>query len=250
MSAPKPADRRETRAARDTRAVRLAPPVAHYLRALWRGDFRLVPASGVPAVMGRHPTLRLERARLAGVPDSPDLQAALGRLPPECTVVRGRLSLAEARRPQLVLEELGGWTLRLPVWAQSFATLRELRTPQDLRPIRSRDRTDTRGQPARRHWIPLRYHGGAVLVIEITRTHRGEARYRAWIWHAARRRPLSLLWEEAVRVIGLFRDLAASWLWVEPTRLSRGAGRRAGAGAIPSGPSEPPLAAAHEAGST
>jgi hypothetical protein len=173
------------------------------------------------------------------VPDSPDLQAALGRLPPECTIVRGWLSLAEARRPQLVLEELGGWTLRLPVWAHGFVKLRELRGPQDLHPIRSRDRADTRGRPARRHWIPLRYHGGAFLVTEIPRTPRGEARYRAWIWHAARSRPLALLWEEAARVIGLFRDLAASWLWVEQTRPSRRAGRLARAGATLTGPAEP-----------
>ncbi len=249
MSEPTPGDRPRSQATGETRAVRLAPPAAHYLRALWRGDFRLVPASGVPAVTGRRPPLRLDRARLAGVPDSPDLQAALGRLPRECTVVRGWLSLAEARRPQLCLEELGGWALRLPVWAHSFVKLRELRTPQDLRPTRSRDLTDARGRPARRHWIPLRYHGGAFLVIELTRTHRGDARYRAWIWQAARGRPLALLWEEADRVIGLFRDLAASWLWVEPTRPSREAGRRAGAGAIPTGPAEPPLPTAREAGS-
>lgn len=249
MSAPTPAERSQPRAARETQAVGLAPPVAHYLHALWRGDFRLVPAAGVPAVTGRRSPLRIERARLAGVPDSPDLQAAFGRLPPECTTVRGWLSLAEARRPQLCLEDLGGWTLRLPAWAHGFVTLRELRTPQDLRPTRSRDRTDTRGRPARRHWIPLRYHGGAFLVIEITRTPRGEARYRAWIWHAARGRPLALLWEEAARVIGLFRDLAASWLWVEPTRPARGAGRPTGAGATSTGPAESPPPTAREAGS-
>jgi hypothetical protein len=215
--------------------------VAHYLHALWRGDFRLVPAAGVLAVTGRRTPLRLERARLAGVPDSPDLQAALSRLPPECTAIRGSLSLAEARRPQLCIEELGGWTLRLPVWAHGFVTLRELRTPQDLRPTRSRDRTDTRGRPARRHWIPLRYHGGAYLVIEITRTDRGEARYRAWIWHAARRRPIALLWEEAARVISLFRDFAASWLWVTPTRPGSGVDRPARAYAATTEPVQPPL---------
>jgi hypothetical protein len=72
------------------------------------------------------------------------------------------------------------------------------------------------GLVERRHRIPLRYHSGAWLIVAVTVHRSGHARYDAWVWHAGRRGATALWWEEARRVIELFRDLAASWFWVGP----------------------------------
>jgi hypothetical protein len=68
----------------------------------------------------------------------------------------------------------------------------------------------------RRHRIPLRYHPGAWLVVAVTVHRSGHPRYDAWVWHPDRRGASALWWDEARRVIELFRDLAGSWFWVGP----------------------------------
>ena len=68
----------------------------------------------------------------------------------------------------------------------------------------------------RRHRIPLRYHPGARLIIAVSVNHGGRVRHDVWVWHAGRRQAIALWWEEARRIIELFRDLTASWFWVGP----------------------------------
>src|SRR5262249_21018467 len=96
------------------------------------------------------------------------------------------------------------------------ATLRELRTSRDLRPVSSRAVEVAPNLVERRHRIPLRYHPGAWLIVAVTVHRSGHARYDAWVWHPGRRGATALWWEDARRVIELFRDLAASWFWVGP----------------------------------
>lgn len=194
----------------------LPPRTAYYLRHLLHGRFRLVPAPAVqpPPVRGR--LLDFTREALGVVPESPAFHAQLAALPPARRRLQGWLWLAEAHRPILILDTLGAWTLRLPAWGRGFQALRELRTPPDLAPTRTEAVAAPGGRPQRRHVIPLRYHRSAALLIAVTPYPSGAVAYEAWVWDAVRRQVIPLLWEEAERVIGLFRDLTASWFLVAP----------------------------------
>jgi hypothetical protein len=158
------------------------------------------------------------------VPSSPALRAALAAAPAGTAVFGGHAWLAPDERPRLALDGLGGiWRLALPGRRGTFTLLRELRTPRDLRPAASRLAEVAPGVVERRHRIPLRYHPGAWLIVAVSVRSEGRTRYDAWVWHAGRRRASALWWEEARRVIELFRDLAASWFWVGPPPVAPGA---------------------------
>jgi hypothetical protein len=200
-------------------------PLDHALAQLRRRRVLLVPAEAESAADGRkrYP-VRLTRSLLSRVPSSPALSDALAAAPAGKTAFGGYAWLAPDERPRLALDGLGGiWRLALPGRRGTFATLREIRTPRDLRPAVSRLVEVAPGVVERRHRIPLRYHPGAWLVVAVSVRPEGRARYDAWVWHAGRRRASALWWEEARRVIELFRDLAASWFWVGPPPASSGA---------------------------
>ena len=201
-------------------------PLDHALAQLRRRRVLLVPAEAESASDGRkrYP-VRLTRSLLSRVPSSPALRDALAAAPAGKAVFGGHAWLAPDERPRLALDGLGGiWRLALPGRRGTFATLREIRTPRDLRPAVSRLVEVAPGVVERRHRIPLRYHPGAWLVVAVSVRPEGRARYDAWVWHAGRRRASALWWEEARRVIELFRDLAASWFWVGPPPVASGAG--------------------------
>ena len=204
----------------------LPPKVGHYLRQVLAGRFRLVAAATTPPPLkGR--ALVFERAQLERIPESPTFQDTLARLDQRISKVSGWLHAGPNGAPVLFLDGLGAWTLRLPRHGKSFQSLRELRTPDDLRPSRTYEDPDTHGRPPRRrHVIALRYHQDAFLVIAVIRYPSGHVRYEAWIWHAARKTTVPLYWEEARRCIDLFRDLVTSWFRVdqEPARPGPGPG--------------------------
>jgi hypothetical protein len=93
-----------------------------------------------------------------------------------------------------------------------------------VRPVGSRLVEVGPGVVERRHRIPLRYHPGVWLIVAVAVRRDGRARYDTWVWHPGRRCATALWWEEARRVIDLFRDLAASWFWVGPPPIASGAG--------------------------
>jgi hypothetical protein len=196
-------------------------PLDHALTQLRRRRVLLVPAEPTAVADGpkRYP-VRLTRSLLSRVPNSPALRDALAAAPVGTTVFGGQAWLAPDERPRLALDGLGGiWRLALPGRRGTLATLREIRAPRDLRPAVSHLVEVAPGVLERRHRIPLRYHPGAWLIVAVSVRPEGRARYDAWVWHAGRRRASALWWEEARRVIELFRDLAASWFWVGPPPL-------------------------------
>lgn len=199
----------------------LPPKVGYYLRHVLAGRYRLVPAEATPPpVKGRALTFRREQLRQ--IPESPQFQETLGQLDGTVASVTGWLHPGVNGSPVLFLDGLGGWTLRLPKHGKAFQELRELRSPDALRPWRSYEDPEHNRRPLRRrHLIPLRYHEQAFLVIAVTRYPSSHVGYEAWVWHAARRVDIPLSWEEAQRCIGLFRDLAASWFWTEGTPRTR-----------------------------
>jgi hypothetical protein len=188
-------------------------PLAHALEQLRRRRVHLVPAdAGEDGTGPRRYPVAFPRAVLARLPGSPALRNGLAAAPAEPGHVAG------------CLEGLPGvWRLALPGRRGTYAELRELRTPRDLRPTGSRTVAAAPGVVERQHRIPLRYHPGAWLIIRVTARPSGAVRYDAWIWHAGRRRASALWWEETRRVIELFRDLAASWFWVGPPPIASGA---------------------------
>ncbi len=201
----------------------LPPKVGHYLRQVLAGRFRLVAAETTPPPLkGR--ALVFERGHLQRIPESPTFQDTLARLDPGISKVGGWLQAASHGAPVLFLDGLGAWTLRLPKHGKSFQSLRELRTPDDLRPSRSYEDPGPNGPARRRHLIPLRYHPDAFLVIAVIRYPSGHVRFEAWIWHAARKTTIPLYWEEAQRCIDLFRDLVASWFRVHPAPAAAAGG--------------------------
>jgi len=200
----------------------LPQPLDHALTQLRRRRLCLVPAEPDPALNGgkRYP-VTLTRSLLGRLPPSPALRAALGTAPAGRAVFSGHAWLGADARPRLVLDGLDGvWQLALPGKRGTSATLRELRTSRDLRPVGSRAAEVAPGLVERRHRIPLRYHPGAWLIVAVTVHRSGHARYDAWVWHGGRRAATALWWDEARRVIELFRDLAASWFWVGPPPAS------------------------------
>lgn len=191
----------------------LPPRIAYYLRHLLHGRFRLIPA---PALQPPPPPARLlylGRERLQQVPESPAFRAALAALPPGRQQLAGWIWVAEARRPVLVLETLGCWTLRLPKWGLQFQTLRSIRTRADLRPARTSERVTPSRNMERRYEVPLRYPRDATLVIAVTQYPSGALGYEVYVWHAVgprQRQMVPLLFEEAQRVVGLFQARPAS----------------------------------------
>jgi hypothetical protein len=200
-------------------------PLAHALEQLRRRRVHLVPAdAGEDGTGPRRYPVAFPRAVLARLPGSPALRNGLAAAPAELGHVAGCAWLGADQRPRLTLEGLPGvWRLALPGRSGTYAELRELRTPRDLRPIGSRTVAAAAGVVERQHRIPLRYHPGAWLIIRVTARPSGAVRYDAWVWHAGRRRASALWWEETRRVIELFRDLAASWFWVGPPPIASGA---------------------------
>jgi hypothetical protein len=192
--------------------------LTHALEQLRRRRVHLVPGdAGLDGSAVRRYPVAFPRAVLGSLPGSPALRAALGAASADREVFTGHAWLAGDQRPRLVLEGLPGtWRLALPGRSGTYAALRELRTPRDLRPAGSRTVARASGAVERRHRIPLRYHPGAWLIVRVTVLPRGDVRYDAWIWHGGRRRATALWWDESRRVIELFRDLAASWFWVGP----------------------------------
>jgi hypothetical protein len=196
----------------------LPQPLDHALTQLRRRRLLLVPGESGTGSDGRtrYPVC-VSRSLLSRVPGSPALRDALAAAPTGKAAFSGHAWLGADERPRLTLEGLEGiWRLALPGRSGTFATLREIRTPRDLRPTGSRLVDVTPGVVERRHRIPLRYHPGAWLIVAVAMRHDGRARYDAWVWHPGRRRATALWWEEARRVLELFRDLAASWFWVGP----------------------------------
>ena len=222
------------------KAARALPqPLGHALTQLRRRRVCLVPAEPGPAPDGgkRYP-VALTRSLLGRLPGSPALRAALGTAPAGCAVFPGHAWLGADTRPRIAVDGLEGvWQLALPGKRGTYATLRELRTSRDLRPVGSRAVEVAPGLVERRHRIPLRYHPGAWLIVAVTVHRSGPARYDAWVWHAGRRGATALWWEEARRVIELFRDLAASWFWVgAPPAPSASVQTPASAGMASNGP--------------
>jgi hypothetical protein len=193
-------------------------PLAHALEQLRRRRFHLIPAeAGADGAGPRRYRVTFPRALLTRLHGSPALRDALAAAPAGPTHVGASAWLGTDQRPRLALEGLPGvWRLALPGRSSSYAELRELRTPRDLRPTGSQAVVLASGIVERRHRIPLRYHPGAWLIIRVTVRPSGGVRYDAWIWHSGRRRASALWWEETRRVIELFRDLAAGWFWVGP----------------------------------
>ena len=216
-------------------------PLAHALEQLRRRRLHLVPAeAGADGAGPRRYRITFPRALLAGLPGSPALGGALATAPAGPADIAGHAWLGADRRPRLAFDGLPGvWRLALPGRRGTYAELRELRTPRDLRPLGSRTVTRASGVVERRHRIPLRYHPGAWLIIRLTVRPSGGVRYDAWIWHAGRRRASALWWEETRRVIELFRDLAASWFWAGPPPVASGGGMNGGSAvAVPDQPRE------------
>jgi hypothetical protein len=204
----------------------LPQPLDHALAQLRRRRVLLVPAEPGTGSDGRkrYP-VSLTRSLLSRVPGSPALQDALKSAPATTAVFSGHAWLAPDERPRIALEGLGGtWRLALPGRSGTFAALREIRTFQDMRPVGSRLVEVGPGVIERRHRIPLRYHPGVWLIVAVAVRRDGRARYDTWAWHPGRRCATALWWEEARRVIDLFRDLAASWFWVGPPPIASGAG--------------------------
>jgi hypothetical protein len=219
----------------------LPRPLAHALEQLRRRRFHLVPAeAGEDGAGPRRYPVGFPRAVLARLPGSPALRDGLAAAPAKPGHVAGHVWLGADQRPRLTLEGLPGvWRLTLPGRSGTYAELRELRTPRDLRPIGSRTVEAASGVVERQHRIPLRYHPGAWLIIQVTARPSGAVRHDAWIWHAGRRRASALWWEETRRVIELFRDLAASWFWVGPPPGASGAPTNGGpSGEVPDRRSE------------
>ena len=204
----------------------LPQPLDHALTQRRRRRLLLVPGESGTGSDGRtrYPVC-LSRSLLSRVPSSPALRDALAAAPTGKAVFGGHAWLARDERPRLALDGLVGiWRLALPGRSGTFATLREIRTPRDLRPTGSRLVDVAPGVVERRHRIPLRYHPGAWLIVAVAMRHDGRARYDAWVWHPGQRHATALWWEEARRVLELFRDLAASWFWVGPPPVVSGAG--------------------------
>jgi hypothetical protein len=196
----------------------LPQPLDHALAQLRRRRVGLLPAEPGTAPDGgkRYPVV-LTRSLLGRLPGSPALRTALGTAPAGRAVLPGHAWVGADARPRLALDGLDGvWRLALPGKRGTYETLRELRTPRDLRPVSSRAVDVASGVVERRHRIPLRYHPGAWLIVAVTARRSGHAHYDAWVWHPSRRSATALWWDEARRVIELFRDLAASWFWVGP----------------------------------
>ena len=199
-------------------ATRALPqPLDHALAQLRRRRVLLVPGEpGTVPEGGKRYPVALTRSLLGRLPGSPALRAALGTAPGRA-VFQGHAWLGADARPRLAVDGLGGvWRLALPGKRGTYETLRELRAPRDLRPVSSRAVEVAPGIVERRHRIPLRYHPGAWLVVAVTVHRSGHPRYDAWVWHPDRRGASALWWDEARRVIELFRDLAGSWFWVGP----------------------------------
>lgn len=204
----------------------LPQPLHHALTQLRRRRMLLVPGEPGTGFDGRtrYP-VSLTRSLLGRLPRSPALRDALAAAPTGQATLSGHAWLDADGRPRLTLDGLGGiWRLALPGRGGTFATLREIRTLRDLRPVSSRVVEVAPGVIERRHRIPLRYHPGAWLIVAVAIRHDGHARYDTWVWHPGRRQAAALWWDEARRVLELFRDLAASWFWVGPPPLVSGAG--------------------------
>ena len=206
-----------TRVLTDAGPRGLPRALTHALAQLRRRRFHLIPAGpGAPASPRRRYPVSLGRRLLLALPDSPALKQCLAAVPPRTEAFAGHVWLGPDQRPRIALDGLGVWELALPGRRATYAELRELRTPQDVRPVASHVIEIAPGIVERRHRIPLRYHPGAWLMVAVTAWPKGGVRYDAWLWHAGRRRALALWWEESQRVTDLFRDCAASWFWVGP----------------------------------
>lgn len=204
-------------------ALAAAPPqrlptrTAYYLRHLLRGRYRLRPAPVSPP--GPPPTRRLQftREQLRLVPESPEFQATLATA--TGTQYRGWIWTGEDRRPVLVLNGLGAWILTLPRYGRNFDALRELQQPADLTPIRF-TAWQRNGRTHHRHTIPLRWHPHATLSLEVVTSRTGQVAYDTWVWLPGRRLMVPVSWAEAQRVIGLFRDLTASYFRPAPPPIT------------------------------
>ena len=202
----------------DTARRALPQPLEHALAQIRRRRVGLVRAEpGTAPDGGKRYPIVLTRSLLGRLPGSPELRTALGTAAAGRAAFPGYAWVGADARPRLALDGLDGvWRLALPGKRGSYDILRELRAPRDLRPASSRAVDVAPGVVERRHRIPLRYHPSAWLIIAVTARRSGHARYDAWVWHPARRGATALWWDEARRVIELFRDLAASWFWVGP----------------------------------
>ena len=160
--------------------------------------------------------MSLARRLLSALPDSPALKQCLAAAPPQTEAFAGHVWLGPDQRPRIALDGLGVWELALPGRRATYAELRELRTPQDVRPVASHVIEIAPASWSGVIAFPLKYHPGAWLMVAVTAWPKGGVRYDAWLWHAGRRRALALWWEESQRVTDLFRDCAASWFWVGP----------------------------------
>jgi hypothetical protein len=140
----------------------LPQPLAHALAQLRRRRFHLVPAEPDQETTDRRRyPVTLARALLARLPGSPALTEVLAAAPARTSTFAGHTWLGTDHRPRLALDGLVGiWRFALPGRSGTFRMLRELRTPDDLRPMQSRVVEVTPGVVERRHRIPLRYHPG------------------------------------------------------------------------------------------
>lgn len=193
----------------------LPPEISYYLRQLVAGRFRLVPSEiATPSFRGRPLTFR--RAEFQRIRESPQFQETLNRNKTS-SILKGWLHVGTNGAPVLFLDGLGGWTLRLPKHGKLFQDLSDLRDPEDMRPYRSHEDPGSVERPTRRrHVIRLKHRPGVFLTIAVICYPSGQVQYEAWIWDVRTKTVIPLYWGEAERVINLFRDLTASWFWVEP----------------------------------
>lgn len=185
----------------------LSPKTAYYLRHLLAGHFRLVPSTvEVPEPTSR--AITFHKPHLLTLTDSPRFLAALDAVPD--SVLEGWLVFPDQRQPTLLLKNAGAWTFRLPQNGRDFQELPDLKSPADLVP-ESFQWYGRKRILHHRHLIQLRGVPRARLTIDLTIYPSGQVAYQASVFLSQTRQIIPLMWEEAERVINLFRDLAASY---------------------------------------
>jgi hypothetical protein len=191
------ADRRAPLPARD----------AHYLRHLLRGQFCLVPADGAAPSSPRGRAIAVPRARLGRLPKSPAFSAALAAATGD--TLTGRFAAGRDELPELVLDGLGRWQLGLLARGRLLRAVRRVSRPAELVPTRTLER---RLGPARRlrHVIPLRWRPHVRVVLDVRAWPSGAVDYDCWLVRAGRPGGIALPWTDTLRLINLFRDMAAS----------------------------------------
>lgn len=190
----------------------LPPKMGYYLRHALQGHYRIAPVSDGPRERAER-TFQVMKAKLLRAPESPEFRAAL--LADKAPTVGGTMRTPPGRPPLLLLDGYGAWDLRLPRPGRSFDRLREIMRPEHLMPVRFAERQHD-GAARHLHTVPLRWHPRGHLSLEVRVLPSGAVTYDAWAWLPGVRVVVPLSWEERERIIGLFRDLTASYFRCAP----------------------------------